>query len=233
MAHRRDHARSAAASAARTARAQVPTRTRVRRRATRLAVHFSTLAATFIVWCTTGTSWCWKTGSGSSVSGYATGVGTMGFGRRIVSLTGARRALLFDRSHAWKSSSSARGAGLCGNYFVDLQRHRRDASSMAWRCRFLTARRSQHGTLGDFHTSRRCSKAHTQNCGSSRQTRSYDSPAWGPTEKVVRGPVSAGLRTRTPGVGLKRRAVAAVAVARRRIMVLGAARASLGTACCP
>ena len=43
---------------------------------------------------------------------------------------------------------------------------------------------------------------------------------------VVRGPVSAGLRTRTPGVGLKRRAVAAVAVARRRIMVLGAARAS-------
>ena len=138
MAHRRDHARSAAASAARTARAQVPTRTRVRRRATRLAVHFSTLAATFIVWCTTGTSWCWKTGSGSSVSGYATGVGTMGFGRRIVSLTGARRALLFDRSHAWKSSSSARGAGLRGNYFVDL--HAIDATPARWR---------------DFHTGRR------------------------------------------------------------------------------
>ena len=203
MAHRRDHARSAAASAARTARAQVPTRTRVRRRATRLAVHFSTLAATFIVWCTTGTSWCWKTGSGSSVSGYATGVGTMGFGRRIVSLTGARRALLFDRSHVWKSSSSARGAGLCGNYFV--------ATPARWR---------------DFHTGRRCSRAQTQNWGSSLHTRSYDSPAWGPTEKVVRGPVSAGLRTRTPGVGLKSRACAAVAVARRRIMVLGAARAS-------
>ena len=38
-------------------------------------------------------------------------------------------------------------------------RHRRDACSMAWRCRFLTARRSQHGhvisapgTLVDFHT---------------------------------------------------------------------------------
>ena len=63
------HARSAAARAARTAREQVPTRTRVRSRATRLAVHLRTLAATFIVWCTTGTSWCWKTGSGSSVSG--------------------------------------------------------------------------------------------------------------------------------------------------------------------
>ena len=41
-------------------------------------------------------------------------------------------------------------------------RHRRDACSMAWRCRFLAARRSQHGrvivekcapdTLVDFHT---------------------------------------------------------------------------------
>ena len=100
-------------------------------------------------------------------------------------------------------------------------RHRRDASSMAWRCRFLTARRSQHGTLGDFHTGRRCSKAHTQNCGSSLHTLSYDSPAWGPTEKVVRGPVSAGLSTRTPGVGLKSRAVAAVAVARRRSIMGG------------
>ena len=105
------HARSAAASAARTARAQVPTSTRVRSRATRLAVHFRILAASFTVWCTTGTSWCWRTTSGSRVSGYDTGVGTMGFGRRIVSLTGARRALLFDRSHVWKSSSSARGAG--------------------------------------------------------------------------------------------------------------------------
>ena len=26
-------------------------------------------------------------------------------------------------------------------------RHRRDACSMAWRCRFLTARRSQHGSV--------------------------------------------------------------------------------------
>ena len=62
----------------------------------------------------------------------------MGFGRRIVSLTGARRALLFDRSHAWKSSSSARGAGLRGNYFVDL--HAIDATPARWR---------------DFHTGRR------------------------------------------------------------------------------
>ena len=35
-------------------------------------------------------------------------------------------------------------------------RHRRDACSMAWRCRLLTARPSQHGrapdTLDDFHT---------------------------------------------------------------------------------
>ena len=38
---------------------------------------------------------------------------------------------------------------------------------------------------------------------------------------VVRGPVSAGLRTRTPGVGLKSRAVAAVAVARRRSIMGG------------
>ena len=126
----------------------------------------------------------------------------MGFGRRIVSLTGARRALLFDRSHAWKSSSSARGAGLCGNYFVDL--HAIDATPARWR---------------DFHTGRRCSRAHTQNCGSSLHTRSYDSPAWGPTEKVVRGPVSVGLKTRTPGVGLKSRAVAAVAVATRRSII--------------
>ena len=38
---------------------------------------------------------------------------------------------------------------------------------------------------------------------------------------VVRGPVSAGLRTRTPGVGENTRACAAVAVATRRsIMVL-------------
>ena len=39
--------------------------------------------------------------------------------------------------------------------FVDRPRHRRDACSMAWRCRFLTARRIQHGapdTLVDFHT---------------------------------------------------------------------------------
>ena len=55
---------------------------------------------------------------------------------------------------------------------------------------------------------------------------------------VVRGPVSAGLRTRTPGVGENKRAVAAGAVARRRsIMVLGrAARSLVGSrrpACCP
>ena len=34
-------------------------------------------------------------------------------------------------------------------------RHRRDACSMAWRCRFLTARRSRHGApdaLVDLHT---------------------------------------------------------------------------------
>ena len=38
-------------------------------------------------------------------------------------------------------------------------RHRRAACSMAWRCRFLTAQRNQHGrapvTLVDFHTGRR------------------------------------------------------------------------------
>ena len=129
--------------------------------------------------------------------------------------------MLFDRSHVWKSSSSARGAGLRGNYFVDLPAI--DATPARER---------------DFHTGRRCSRAQTQNCGSSLHTRSYDSPAWGPTEKVVRGPVSAGLRTRTPGVGENRRAVAAVAVARRRsIMVLGrAARSLVGSrrpACCP
>ena len=66
-----------------------------------------------------------------------------------------------------------------------------------------------------------CSRAQTQNWGSSLHTRSYDSPAWGPTEKVVRGPVSAGLSTRTPGVGLKSKAVAAVAVARRRSIMGG------------
>ena len=91
----------------------------------------------------------------------------MGLGRRIVSLTGARLALLFDRSHVWKSSSSARGAGLRGNYFVDL--HAIDATPARWR---------------DFRTGRRCSRAQTQNWGSSLHTRSYDSPAWGPTENL-------------------------------------------------
>ena len=51
-------------------------------------------------------------------------------------------------------------------------RHRRDACSMAWRCRLLTARPSQHGrapdTLDDFHTgyNRRNSASSTRRrCG--------------------------------------------------------------------
>ena len=37
---------------------------------------------------------------------------------------------------------------LCGNQnFTARSRHRRDACSMAWRCRFLTARRSQDGRV--------------------------------------------------------------------------------------
>ena len=41
---------------------------------------------------------------------------------------------------------------LCGNQNHPTEsfappRHRRDACSMAWRCRFLTARRSQHGRV--------------------------------------------------------------------------------------
>ena len=37
---------------------------------------------------------------------------------------------------------------LCGNQnFTSRSRHRRDVSSMAWRCQFLTARRGQHGRV--------------------------------------------------------------------------------------
>ena len=50
-------------------------------------------------------------------------------------------------------STSGRGAGLCGNQILRrvraesprrLPRHRRDACSMAWRCRFLAARAPTH-----------------------------------------------------------------------------------------
>ena len=42
----------------------------------------------------------------------------------------------------------------CRNQFlrrVRPPRHRRDACSMAWRCRFITARRSQHGRVHPTH----------------------------------------------------------------------------------
>ena len=35
------------------------------------------------------------------------------------------------------------------NFTAPSLRNRRDASSTAWRCRFLAARRSQHGGLGE------------------------------------------------------------------------------------
>ncbi len=45
-------------------------------------------------------------------------------------------------------------------------RHRRDACSIAWRCRFLTARSSQdgrvHPTLVDFHTEQHMGKGHSE-----------------------------------------------------------------------
>jgi len=34
-----------------------------------------------------------------------------------------------------------------GAFVLNHPRHRRDACSMAWRCRFLTARRSQDGRV--------------------------------------------------------------------------------------
>ena len=46
----------------------------------------------------------------------------------------------------------SRGCGLCGSqiYGAFVPRHRRDTCSMAWRCRFLTARRSQRKMRGRY-----------------------------------------------------------------------------------
>ena len=53
-------------------------------------------------------------------------------GRRVVVKAGGRHGL----------SNENQGTGLCGNQMLRrVRRHRRDACSTAWRCRFLTARR--------------------------------------------------------------------------------------------
>ena len=65
---------------------------------------------------------------------------------RVLDKEWKRRISIGEYSVAWRVATVA----LCVEIKILRRvppRHRRDACSMAWRCRFLTARRSQHGRV--------------------------------------------------------------------------------------